>query len=111
MSNSTDTIVANTAAPASAGVASSRGPFAAFQGMRWGDYAGVAPFLLFAILFLIVPTLYLVLGAFIGRDGAFTLQNIADLGTPQILNSFWISIRVSAASALLGCLFGLLIAL
>ena len=79
--------------------------------MRWGDYLGVAPFLLFAILFLIVPTLYLVLGAFIGRDGTFTLQNIADLGTPQILNSFWISIRVSAASALLGCLFGLLIAL
>jgi putative spermidine/putrescine transport system permease protein len=111
MSNSTDTIVANTAAPASAGVASSPGPFAAFRGVRWGDYIGVAPFLLFAVLFLIVPTLYLVLGAFIGRDGAFTLQNIADLGTPQILNSFWISIRVSAASALLGCVFGLLIAL
>jgi putative spermidine/putrescine transport system permease protein len=82
-----------------------------FQGMRWGDYLGVAPFLLFAILFLIVPTLYLVLGAFVGRDGAFTLQNIADLGTPQIVNSFWISIRVSAASAAAGCLFGLLIAL
>jgi putative spermidine/putrescine transport system permease protein len=111
MSSNTDSVVSTNAAPASAGVALSRGPFTAFRGMRWGDYLGVAPFLLFAILFLIVPTLYLVLGAFIGRDGTFTLQNIADLGTPQILNSFWISIRVSAASALLGCLFGLLIAL
>jgi putative spermidine/putrescine transport system permease protein len=111
MSNNTDSVVTNTAAPASAGVALSRGPLAVFEGVRWGDYLGVAPFLIFAVLFLIVPTLYLVLGAFIGRDGAFTLQNIFDLGTPQILNSFWISLRVSAASALLGCVFGLLIAL
>ena len=37
-----------------------------FRGVRWGDYLGVAPFLLFAILFLIVPTLYLVAGAFVG---------------------------------------------
>ena len=111
MSNNTDTAVANIAAPASAGVASSRGLFGAFSGVRWGDFLGVAPFLLFAVLFLIVPTLYLVLGAFIGRDGSFTLQNIIDLGTPQIVASFWISIRVSAASALLGCVFGLLIAL
>jgi putative spermidine/putrescine transport system permease protein len=111
MSNNTDSVVTNTAAPASAGVALSRGPLAVFEGVRWGDYLGVAPFLIFAVLFLIVPTLYLVLGAFIGRDGAFTLQNIVDLGTPQILNSFWISLRVSAASALLGCVFGLLIAL
>lgn len=82
-----------------------------FQGMRWGDYLGVAPFLLFAVLFLIVPTLYLVAGAFVGRDGSFTFQNIIDLGTPQILASFWISIRVSAASAFFGAIIGLLIAL
>ncbi|HEX4297930.1 MAG TPA: ABC transporter permease subunit [Devosia sp.] len=114
MSNNTDIIVANEAAPASAGVAVStaRGPlFASFAGTRWGDYIGVAPFLLFAILFLIVPTLFLVVGAFIGTDGHFTLQNILDLGTPQIVNSFWISIRVSAASAVLGAAIGLAIAL
>jgi len=103
--------VANTAAPASAGVATSRGLFGTFSGVRWGDFLGVAPFLLFAVLFLIVPTLYLVVGAFIGRDGSFTLQNIIDLGTPQIVASFWISIRVSVASAVFGCVAGLLIAL
>jgi len=109
MSNNTDTVVANIAAPASAGVAPARPNFLA--GMRWGDYLGVAPFLIFAVLFLIVPTLYLVVGAFVGRDGSLTLQNIVDLGTPQILNSFSISLRVSAASAILGSAFGLLIAL
>jgi putative spermidine/putrescine transport system permease protein len=109
MSSNTDSVVANSAAPASAGVAPIRPGFLA--GMRWGDYLGVAPFLIFAALFLIVPTLYLVVGAFIGRDGAYTFQNIIDLGTPQILSSFWISIRVSAASAVLGSVVGLLIAL
>jgi len=112
MSNSADTIVANTAAPASAGVVSaSGGPLRALQGVRWGDYLGVAPFLIFAVMFLILPTAWLVIGAFQANDGSFTLQNIADLGTPQILNSFWISIRVSVASALLGAAAGLIIAL
>ncbi len=112
MSNNTDTVIETLAAPASAGVAPLRGgPFSRFAGMRWGDYLGVAPFLLFAILFLIVPTLFLVVGAFQDPAGNFTLQNIADLGTPQILSSFWISIRVSAASALFGAAIGLVIAL
>jgi len=112
MSNNTDTLVENIAAPASAGVApASGGPLRAFAGVRWGDYLGVAPFLIFAILFLIVPTLFLIIGAFQASDGSFTLQNIVDLGTPQIVSSFWISIRVSAASAVFGAFFGLLIAL
>lgn len=111
MSNSPDTIVANNAAPASAGVAVSAGPFARFSGMRIGDIVGVAPFLIFAILFLIVPTIGLVAGAFQAQDGSFTLDNITGLATPQIFNSFWVSIRISAASAALGALFGLIIAL
>ncbi|HVW92074.1 MAG TPA: ABC transporter permease subunit [Devosia sp.] len=82
-----------------------------FAGLRWGDYLGVAPFLLFAVLFLIVPTLFLIVGAFQAPDGSFTLQNIIDLGTPQILSSFWISIRVSAASAIAGAVLGLILAL
>jgi putative spermidine/putrescine transport system permease protein len=112
MSNNTDTVIETLAALASAGVAPLRGgPLSRFAGMRWGDYLGVAPFLLFAILFLIVPTLFLVVGAFQDPAGNFTLQNIADLGTPQIISSFWISIRVSAASALFGSVIGLIIAL
>ncbi|HZP21627.1 MAG TPA: ABC transporter permease subunit [Bauldia sp.] len=79
--------------------------------MRWGDYIGVAPFLVFAILFLIVPTAFLMASAFVDREGGFTLDNIANLNTPQILSSFWISIRVSVASAAIGALVGLIFAL
>jgi putative spermidine/putrescine transport system permease protein len=113
MSSSNDTVVAaGTVTPASAGVTTaSGGPLSGLRSVRWGDYLGVAPFLVFAILFLIVPTIFLVVGAFQANDGSFTLQNIVDLGTPQIVSSFWISIRVSAASAAAGALLGLIVAL
>jgi len=112
MSNNTGTLATTTTvAPASAGATTPKGPLSGIVGIRWGDYLGVAPFLIFAILFLIVPTLFLIIGAFQAPDGSFTLQNTSDLTTPQILSSFWISIRVSAASAVLGSLFGLMIAL
>jgi putative spermidine/putrescine transport system permease protein len=88
-----------------------RNPLRLLAGMRIADFLGVVPFLIFSVMFLILPTLYLVGSAFVGQDGEFTFQNIIDLGTPQILSSFWISIRVSAASAILGAAIGLAIAL
>ena len=113
MSSNNDTVLATaTATPASAGVVSSSGgPLSRLRGLRWGDYLGVAPFLLFAILFLIVPTVFLVVGAFVGHDGSFTLQNLVNLDTPQIISSFWISLRVSVASAIVGAIAGLIVAL
>ena len=71
------------------------------------EWLGVAPFIIFAVLFLMLPTLYLVGAAFIGRDGQFTLENIAGLFTDQIIAAYWISIRISGASAILGALVGL----
>lgn len=76
-----------------------------------GQYIGVLPFIAFSILFLILPTLSLMSQAFIGQDGQFTFDNIAGLARPQVVSAYIISIRVSAASALLGALVGLLIAL
>jgi putative spermidine/putrescine transport system permease protein len=76
-----------------------------------GSLLGVAPFFIFAVLFLILPTLSLVGGAFLDRNGQFTFQNIFDLFQPQIISAYWISIRISAASALLGALIGLAITL
>lgn len=73
-------------------------------------WIGVVPFLLFALLFLIAPTLYLVVGAFQDRAGAFTFDNILALSQPNIVAAYWISIRVSLASAALGALFGFAIA-
>ncbi|KRB61409.1 acriflavin resistance protein [Rhizobium sp. Root708] len=74
------------------------------------DWLGIAPFMIFALLFLIVPTLYLVAGAFLTPEGNLTLKNIADLFTPTILSAYWISIKVSVASALGGALIGFFLA-
>lgn len=75
------------------------------------EWLGVAPFIVFAVMFLILPTLYLIGAAFVGRDGQFTFDNIAGLFTDQIMAAYWISIRISGASAILGALIGLAIAL
>ncbi len=74
------------------------------------SYVGVAPFFLFAILFLLWPTMYLIVGAFQDPDGNFTLQNVQDLFQPQIMSAYWISIKVSLASALGGALIGFFLA-
>lgn len=86
-------------------------PSRRFQAPRLGEVLGVAPFIVFAIMFLIMPTFYLVGTAFVGEDGQFTFQNIIDLFQPNILAAYWISLRISVASALFGALCGLAIAL
>jgi putative spermidine/putrescine transport system permease protein len=75
------------------------------------DGLAVAPFILFAVMFLALPTLSLVVTAFTDRAGNFTLDNIVGLFSPQIVAAYWISIRVSGASAILGALIGLAIVL
>ncbi|SER55412.1 putative spermidine/putrescine transport system permease protein [Rhizobium sp. NFR03] len=74
------------------------------------DWLGIAPFMLFALLFLLAPTFYLVVGAFFTPDGQLTLKNISDLFTPSILSAYWISIRISLASALGGAFIGFFLA-
>ena len=63
------------------------------------QWLGVAPFFIFAVMFLILPTAYLMLGAFQNDAGEFTLENIAALSQPSIVAAYWISIKVSLASA------------
>jgi putative spermidine/putrescine transport system permease protein len=76
--------------------------------LRW---LGVLPFFVFTGLFLIWPTLYIVIGAFRSQaDGGFTLQNIIDLNTPSVRNAYWVSIKVSFFSALIGCVIGFALA-
>ncbi len=62
-------------------------------------------------MFLIAPTAWLLVGAFQDRDGAFTLANFLRLIDPSIRLSYALSLEVSAASAALGALFGLALAL
>ena len=75
------------------------------------QWLGVAPFFAFALLFLILPTMYLIVGAFQNPAGEFTVENIRLLFQPSILAAYWISIKVSSASAILGALMGFAIAL
>ena len=69
-------------------------------------WLGLVPFVIFMTLFLILPTMHIVIGAFQDRSGGFTLQNIRDLNTGTIPSSYWVSVKISVASAALGCLIG-----
>jgi putative spermidine/putrescine transport system permease protein len=75
------------------------------------DWLGVAPFVLFALLFLILPMMSLVVGAFQTPDGSFTLNNLRELFTPSIAAAFWVSIKISLASSILGAAIGFALAL
>jgi putative spermidine/putrescine transport system permease protein len=73
-------------------------------------WIGVTPFFAFAVLFLIAPTLFLIVGAFQDAQGHFTLANLADLAQPSIVRAYRISLEISITSAILGAIFGSLIA-
>ena len=72
---------------------------------------GLLPFAAFAALFLVLPTVGLFVGAFQDADGNPTLANLAGLATPTIANAFRESIFISGASALLGAVGGLAVAM
>lgn len=84
-------------------------PAAGRPRLPWA-WLGVAPFFVFAVLFLILPTALLIVGAFQDGDGRFTLRNLLDLSHPSILAAYWISIQISAASAIGGALIGAVLA-
>ena len=69
-------------------------------------WLGLLPFFLFTLLFLIMPTMKIVIGAFQTPEGGLTLQNIADLNTDSIRSAYWTSIQLSLITAALGCLIG-----
>jgi putative spermidine/putrescine transport system permease protein len=85
-------------------------PARAGGGASWLTWLGVLPFFAFALLFLLMPTAFLMVGAFHDAQGHFTLANFRELFQPGVLDAYWISVKVSAASAAFGALFGSLLA-
>ncbi len=83
--------------------------FARRDARNW-DLLGAVPFLAFAVMFLILPTLYLFVGAFQNTSGEFTFDNIIALGQKDIADAYSLSIRLSLASAVIGTLAGLALA-
>lgn len=69
------------------------------------------PFFLFAIMFIFLPSVRLFIGSFTNEEGHFTLDNVRQLFTQQyIINSYLLSIRISATTALGGGILGFLLA-
>jgi putative spermidine/putrescine transport system permease protein len=78
---------------------------------RFGwTWLGLAPFAIFATLFLLIPTGYLVVGSFLDTNGNVTLQNYLDLGDPVTLNAYATSIEISLVTAIAGGVYGFLMA-
>ncbi|HEX8025122.1 MAG TPA: ABC transporter permease subunit [Candidatus Limnocylindrales bacterium] len=71
---------------------------------------GVGPFLLFAFLFLVLPTLFLFVGSFQNKAGQPTLDNFFHLTQPYTAGAYEASIEISLVTALAGGLFGFLLA-
>ena len=93
-----------------AGPAPKSGPVHDSSGATWLTYAGIVPFFAFALLFLLLPTALLMIGAFQDAQGHFTLANLRELFQPAVLDAYWISVKVSVASATGGAIFGVLLA-
>lgn len=70
---------------------------------------GVVPFLGYLVIFLIIPTLTVGIGAFT-EQGRLSLVNIIDLANPAVLGSLGNSLALSAATALIGGVVGALLA-
>jgi putative spermidine/putrescine transport system permease protein len=77
---------------------------------RWSDYVGLLPFAAFVALFLLWPTVLVVLGAFEHPEGGPTLANLAQAAQGTYLQTFVTSTVLSALTAVLGAVFGGLLA-
>jgi ABC-type uncharacterized transport system, permease component len=74
-------------------------------------WLGLIPFFLFAILFLFLPSASLFIGSLTDNVGHFSLVHIAELfADPSILNAYWLSISISAVTAIGGGIIGFLLA-
>lgn len=77
----------------------------------WQKWIGVIPFFLFALLFLIMPSVRILTGSFFDASGEFSLHNYVELFTvPTIVNAYKLSIRISAVTAVGGGILGFLLA-
>ena len=78
--------------------------------LQWRNWIGVVPFFLFAFLFILLPSITLLLGAFRDNNGQLTLMNFVGLFDPSILSAYWVTIKISLTTAVGGGLLGFLMA-
>jgi putative spermidine/putrescine transport system permease protein len=75
-----------------------------------GALLGVVPFFAYTTIFLAIPTLIVVVGAFLDGKSRPTFGNLSALAQPQILSAFVHSTVLSGVTAVLGAVFGALLA-
>ena len=92
--------VSEAARPVSRGLAPRRPRLAAL---------GLLPFAAYVGVFLLVPGVVAFASGFVDREGRFTLANLRAFGEPAIQSAFLGSAGLSAASAVVGALVGLLV--
>jgi putative spermidine/putrescine transport system permease protein len=73
-------------------------------------WLGLVPFFVVAGMFILAPVMYLVIGSFQDNAGQTTLENYGALTTPSVANAFKISIEISLVTAIVGGIFGFLLA-
>jgi putative spermidine/putrescine transport system permease protein len=76
---------------------------------RWA-FLGVIPFFAYISLFLLIPTGQLIVDAFKGPTGSFTLANVSAILHQPYIPAFEFSLEVSGLCALCGGIFGFLVA-
>lgn len=75
------------------------------------NWLGIAPFFLFAIVFLFLPSLSIFYRSFQANDGSLTFDNIIALFTVRdIINAYKTSLTISLITAVGGAIFGFLLA-
>jgi putative spermidine/putrescine transport system permease protein len=74
------------------------------------NWVGAVPFLGYVAVFLLLPTLLVVVGAFTTNDGGVTMSNFSTLNQAYIISSFTTSVVLSAISAVAGAVLGAMFA-
>jgi putative spermidine/putrescine transport system permease protein len=74
------------------------------------SWLGVVPFFVYVGIFLLLPTAIIAAGSLVNPDGSISLANYDGINKPYMYKAFVTSFQISAVSALLGAVFGALLA-
>lgn len=78
--------------------------------LRLGPSVGLAPFFIYVTIFLFIPTVTVIVGAFQADDGGFSLDKIEALAGGTALRALRQSLLLSFSSAAIGAVAGALLA-
>ena len=76
----------------------------------FGPSLALLPFLAYLTVFLVVPTVTVLVGAFQADEGGFTLEKLRALNSEAARSALWNSILLSASTAVIGAVLGALLA-